>query len=241
MGRSVYQGQNYETAYAFDNYMIEDRKNSSSNICVIYCSSSGLYYPNTEEEFIKAFIDRKDKFEWRNHRVKDAAKSIWIRDITKEFYVRGINKRICTIDKLIDFLRGETEGYDVITVGSSSGGYIATVIGCLLHAKRVLSFSGFFDLDIIDKDTWPLVAECAQFPAIHKWYRLHDLIKSSDTLIFYFCSHRLKVDCLQAEGLNLDNVKIFRFDSSVHGIPFKKDWHRISILNRVLNFSERKR
>lgn len=114
------------------------------------------------------------------------------------------------------------------------------MIGCILNAKRVFSFSGFFDLNIVDKDIWPLVAECAQLPACQKYYQLQELVKSSDTIIFHFYSHHLKEDCLQVQSVESDNVKKFCFDSSIHGIPFKKDWHRISILDRVLNLPEKK-
>lgn len=140
MARSIYQGANYDYAFNLDNYIIE--RVSGDGVCVIYCSSSGLYYPNTEVEFVKAFIECEDRYEWRNKRIRNVSKSIWIRDITKEFYVRGINKRINDIDKLLSFLEEETQGYDVITVGSS-GGYIAALIGIKLDANMVYCFSGF--------------------------------------------------------------------------------------------------
>ena len=95
MARSIYKGECYEQVYKMDNFQIEyDDSKKEQNICAVYCSSSGLYFPNTEEEFCKAFIDRDDKFEWKRQRVERAYKHIWIRDITKEFYVRGINSKI---------------------------------------------------------------------------------------------------------------------------------------------------
>lgn len=236
--RSIYQGENYNYVYSLDNYIIDKKRDSG--ICVIYCSSSGLYYPNTEKEFVNAFIKRADKFEWRNNRIRKADKSIWIRDITKEFYVRGINNRISSIEQLLDFLGEETKGYEVITVGSSGGGYIATLIGCVLHAKRVYCFSGFFDLNIIDKETWPLVYEYGSRPEYQKWYCLRNIIEKSGTKVFYFYPGNLEGDIKQAEVIeDLPGVYPFKFDSDIHGIPFRDRFH-IPILNKVINLSEDK-
>lgn len=223
-----------------DNYIIETSENSNKNLCVIYCSSSGLYYPNTEEEFKRAFIDHQDRFEWRNHRIRGAAKTIWIRDITKEFYVKGINSRINNIDKLIDFLKEQVKGYELITVGSSGGGYIAALLGCALNAKCVYCFSGFFNLNIIDQSTWPLIFEMGKYKEYNKWYRIDKLIEECGTEIFYFYPGLLEDDCKQAEFVkNIGNVKTFTFNSSIHGIPFQDRFH-ISVLNSVLNLSEEK-
>ncbi len=236
--RSIYQGKNYDYVYALDNYVIEKKQNSG--ICIIYCSSSGLYYPNTEEEFVNAFIKRNDKFEWKNNRIRNADKSIWIRDITKEFYVRGINHKINSIDKLVAFLKDETRGYKIITVGSSGGGYIATLIGCLLQAQKIYCFSGFFDLNIIDKETWPLVHEYGSQPKYQKWYCLRDIIEKSGTKVFYFYPGKLEGDKKQAEVVEgLPGVYSFRFDSAIHGIPFSDRFH-VPVLNRVLNLSDEK-
>ena len=104
-------------------------------------------------------ITKIDKFEWRKHLIRRAYKQIWIRDITKEFYVRGINNQINSIDKMIDFLKKETEGYRSICIGSSAGGYIATLLGAVLNAEYVYCFSGYFNLFILDEATWPLIKE----------------------------------------------------------------------------------
>lgn len=238
MSRSIYKGKNYEFVYNLDNYMINKDDSSNRGVCVIYCSSSGLYYPNTEEEFIEAFIKTKDKYEWKNNQITNANKSIWIRDITKEFYIRGINKRLNSIDKLLSFLQDEVQGYDVITVGSSAGGYIATLIGCYLNAKRVYCFSGFFDLNVIDKETWPLVYEYCAIPEYQKWYNLKDIIENSETKVFYFYPGKLAGDIMQSEVVKgADGVFSFQFESKVHGIPFKDSLH-IPLLNKILNMPE---
>lgn len=109
------------------NYLIED-VNVDSDICCIYFSSHGIYYPETENNFIDTIIN-KDVFEWYKSRMPNAKRHIFIRDIRKSFYVEGINSELNTIDKLIGFLRVQTNGFKVVTVGSSAGGYMAYICG----------------------------------------------------------------------------------------------------------------
>ena len=98
------------------NYLIEYSIHSQSNLCAIYFSSNGIYFPNTENTFNEIIV-KKNRYEWYDTRVKDAQKHIFVRDVLKQWYVKGINSQIDTQAKLLDFLRKETEGYDIITIG----------------------------------------------------------------------------------------------------------------------------
>jgi hypothetical protein len=82
--------------------------------------------------------------------MKNAGKLIFVRDIFKSWYVCGISDRYSSIDDMIDFLKEETKGYKVITVGNSAGGYMAVLAGVLLGAERVFNFSGQYSLRIIE-------------------------------------------------------------------------------------------
>lgn len=222
MSRSIYCGEVYDKVYEMKNYMIKyNDKNKESNLCVIYCSSSGLYFPNTEQEFEKAFMEEHDKYEWKNHIIKRAYKQIWIRDITKEFYVRGLNSQINSIDKMIDFLKRETEGYKCILIGSSAGGYIATLLGAVLNADYVYCFSGYFNLNILDEEIWPLIKEKNIYDENSKWYDLRTIVANSKTEVLYFFPMRLKGDRKQAYFVKkIPNVHSYALNSKVHGIPF---------------------
>ena len=66
---------------------------------------------------------------------------IWL-----SWYVVGVNVKYNTIDALIRKMREETEGMQVITVGVSSGGFIAAILASSLKASYCLDFAGQFSL-----------------------------------------------------------------------------------------------
>ena len=70
----------------------------------------------------------------------------YIRDIWLSWYVVGVNAKYNTIDALIKKMREETEGMQVITVGVSSGGFIAAILASSLKASYCLDFAGQFSL-----------------------------------------------------------------------------------------------
>ena len=61
------------------------------------------------------------------------------------------------MDTLLELLRMLTVGHEIITIGSSGGGYAATVVGMMLNAKTVYCFSGYFDLWLAAKEKWPVL------------------------------------------------------------------------------------
>jgi len=131
--------------YQQDNYF-EELIDINKKVCFIFFSSNGIYYPDTKETFEKAII-QKNRYEWINmskdRRVKAiAGKFIFVRDIYKSWYVKGVNSRLNSVDALVNYLRERVKGYQVITVGNSAGGYAAALFGALLGADRALSWGG---------------------------------------------------------------------------------------------------
>lgn len=221
---SILEGKLVEEAYKKNNYLIEythhREKNKSDSLCAIYFSSSGIYYPNNDEAFEKAFF-KEDKYEWYNTRVDGASKHIFLRDIYKQFYVLGINREINTIEKILQFLEKETEGYDIITVGSSAGAYMALIAGCHLKAKIVFNFSGYFDMKCIDYEIWPFVKKYL-VEKKSPYINLSSIAEKTKTKIVYIYPTLLLGDCLQAEKLKItENIFRFPIKSKIHGIPFK--------------------
>ena len=128
------------------NYLIEyNTQCTNKDYCAVYFCSNDIYYPNTEEIFKKRIIE-KNFFEWYGSRIKKAYKHIFIRDVFKQWYLAGINSNINTPEKLIEFLRKETEGYHTVMLGSSAGAYAAILYGSLLQTKKVIAFNPQYEL-----------------------------------------------------------------------------------------------
>lgn len=203
------------------NYKIEYNKEEDSNLCVIYFSSNGLYFPNTIAEFTNTVLNR-DKYEWCNSKCRHAKKHIFIRDILKQWYVLGINKNINTIDKLKDFLTEETKGFEVVTVGVSSGGYASILFGLLLNAKYILTFSPQINLNYYfeqkDIDYEPLIDKYKSDSEKNKYYNLTSLLNKSNIPIFYFMPSKCRQDIYHYNLIkDIRNIYCFRFNSNHHG------------------------
>lgn len=145
-----------KSAWKNKNYIIQTDDSVNTKKCAIYFSSNAIYYPDTEDAFFERIIKR-DSYEWYGKRVSDASKHIFVRDVFKCWYVKGINEEYCDIFKLTEFLKKETEGYDVVTIGSSAGAYAAIICGSLLHSKMVYAFNPQIKLDNL-KSQYSLLA-----------------------------------------------------------------------------------
>lgn len=172
-----------------DNYRIESGR-IGSNTCAVYFSGHGLYYPNTRAVFTKQILD-KDRYEWFKTRVPGAGRHIFVRDVHKQWYVEGINGRCRSHEELRRLLAAETAGQDLVTVGSSAGGYAAALFGCLLNASHVLCFSGQFSLGLILGDDAArsqndLLARAWGDGEKGRYLELRELVAGGDTPVFYF-------------------------------------------------------
>lgn len=210
------------------NYKIEysEFKDCEENLCVVYFSSNGVYYPNTESEF-RTTIKEKDYYEWYNTRIKRAKKHIFVRDIFKQWYINGINSEINNVDKLCQTLDKETMNYKIICIGSSAGGYAAILCGILLKAQYVFAFSPQFNLNT--KSCIMCITEKNRKKIIYS--DLCDLINKSSIPIFNFIPYKSLQDIEQYNFIkNYKNVKTFSFNSKNHGVPFGK-----KSLNHIIN------
>lgn len=202
-----------------DNYKVIEVGNS--DLCYIFFSSNGLYFPN-ELECFEDTIGKKDRYEWwgvghTDEIWQNAGRIIYVRDIYKQFYVQGINKDIHSIDALCEKLKVLSEGMRVITCGTSSGGYMAVIAGVYLQAECVFDFGGQWSL-IDDLDTYYFLKKYETESLYSKYYDIAKLIKDNKTPIFYFYSALNEGDKRQVESLiSRDNVFIFAMKSKIHG------------------------
>ena len=139
--------------YAEDNYKIVDFNHKKrTNICYVFFSSNGLYKDRNDMEIIRK-MHESDRYEWSyislNKKIRrHADRIIFLRDIFKIFYIRGISEKINTISKIKNLLDEETKGMKIIFAGSSAGAYMSLLFGNMMkETKRVIALGGVVDLE----------------------------------------------------------------------------------------------
>lgn len=218
---------NLESVYIHDNYKIIL---GSGKITFIFISSNGLYSNNNTKKAME--ILNKDHFEWENICkskiiLKKAKKIIFLRDIYKHSYVDGINKKINTLPKVIEFVRKLTkEDEEIYLIGNSGGGYLSFLLSSYLNnCKKVFSFGGVVSLyewtgshdDYKFNDATHLIKHLNN---LSNYFDTRSFIKNSKCQIFHFWSCGNNPDKIQFDLLkeiNLKNLTAFGFRSTVHG------------------------
>ena len=234
-----------------NNYLIETNKNKKSKICAIYFSSNGIFYPKTDEIFKKTII-QKNRYEWYKTRYKNASKHIFIRDINMIWYQYGISKKINTIDKLLTYLKRETDGYDIICIGSSAGGYAAILFGILLDARKCFVSSPCFNVKetillnqkYISNSEYNAMKYQYYINNVGKYNDISELIKHTTCKIYYIFPEYSNIDKQKYETVkNIQNVRILKYASDINGQPFSNALIRIllnlpeSVLDRLYSHS----
>lgn len=210
--------------YKKNNYLIEFDESQPTGYCAIYFSSHDIYFPNTEEAF-RQRITKKNFFEWYRTRFPGVRKHIYLRDLKKQWYLSGINSKIDSPSALEDFLRAETQGLKILAIGSSAGGYAATLFGNLLGAERILNFNGQSDLNVFLSESTeaenPLLFQYKN-SELRKYYNLSSFLPSVSPQTFYFYSDKSHQDIHHFECLKSTSASTIAFNTSHHGIPFLK-------------------
>lgn len=219
---SITSGEVFESAYRMDNYTVVDVPDADNNRCIVFFSSAGLYYPNTEEA-LKHTVLEKNKYEWWQARPSYAKRYIYIRDVAKNFYLRGISKDMPNLESVIELVKDLTAGYRVTTVGSSAGGFMAMVAGCMLdNCDFVLDFSGYYNLNFLDAYKWPMLEQYKMDKNCSVWYDIKPLVKQKKCEIFRFYPAKSTEDLQQSKHVEDCDIKMFPLISKKHGIPFCK-------------------
>lgn len=210
-----------------DNYKIINTK-AKSKKALICCSGNGLYFPNREQVFQQVICD-EDRYEWENivsdKRIQSVfSKIIFIRDIYKQWYINGINSSIDSMDRLIDFLKELTAGYEVSILGNSAGGYAAVAIGSMLSAKTIFNFSGQYTLcDQFDKA--PILNEKKHIVSCSKYYDLLELFKEQCVdnwmNVYHFYPGKCEWDVWQASLAEKTSIRQFPMNSDLHGATIR--------------------
>lgn len=209
--------------YEKDNCIIT-RTGAKTGRAIIFFSSNGIYFPNTEEEFTDKII-RRDYYDFKNISSDRLIRSyyelvILVRDVYKQWYVNGINPKYDSADKTAEFLRGLTSGFEVTTCGSSAGGYAAVLFAHLLKAERFFSVSGQFSIwNQADPSVAPFIYENASCPEKNKYYDISRI--TLDGGGYYFWPSEVENDKAQHELVkDSKQIKIYSFKSKRHGATF---------------------
>lgn len=228
-----YHTEEFSKAYNLDNYEIietpdfpisEDDNPQKLPTCVVYFSSAGLYKRENCDNF-REMIFEKNRYEWKKNLIKTAQKHIFLRDVYITWYVKGINSKINSHEKIIEFLKEQTKGHRVILIGASAGGYMATYAGIKLNAYKVYTFCGQFGLRY-DK---------VNFESIEG--DLETLVRENQMKnIYYFSARDFINDVIEYKfTLTCPKVRTFLFKTDTHGVPFP-----ISALTDILNMPKSK-
>jgi hypothetical protein len=133
------------------NYKIISNDNCKNKKAIVFFSGNGIYFPDTEARFNNIILV-KDRFEWENIAnnkiiINNFEKIIFVRDVYKQWYVKGINEKIDNQEKVVLWLKDLLSEYKIVTVGLSAGGYMAVIAGIKLHAWKIFSFSGQWSIE----------------------------------------------------------------------------------------------
>lgn len=214
---------------------------NNSEKCYIFFSSHGIYYPNTLETFRQRIIF-EDRYEWKKNIPGEFARLIFVRDIQKQWYICGINGEISTVRELEAYLKKLTDKKKVICVGSSAGGFAATLFGCLLNASYVFSFSGQFSLSYILEDpslqhTNQTLYRYGQRSGYSEFYDVRNLLRESHSTRILYCYPSGSADDFSQAKIvkGFENVYAIGLISNTHGIPFP-----VECLGYLLNMDERR-
>ncbi|MEJ7560440.1 MAG: hypothetical protein WKF66_19180 [Pedobacter sp.] len=148
-----------------------------------------------------------------------------MRDIKKQWYLTGINGHLNTPEKVLEFLKEETVGYKIITVGSSAGGFNAIITGQFLNAEKIFSFNGQFEiLSLLSKSSAnvdPIVFRNQKNNRLLPYYDTLKFITNPKS-IYYFHSNGSQWDIEQFDHAKNQGVHKISFKTSNHGVPFLK-------------------
>jgi len=208
-----------------DNIRVKLR-DSTKPLIAVYFSSHAIYFPNDAATFRREILEH-DRYEWTDPRndFQQAGINLYTRDLFKQWYIDGITAKVDSVEQLADMLREYIGDRPVITVGTSAGGYAATLFGVLLGAQAVYTFSSQFDLERAalyegGQRTNPLIWRYRSVPEKAQFYRLGNWIENAKSVpVLYFYGTESLEDCVQYDTVkHCANLFAFPIRSPSHGI-----------------------
>lgn len=208
-----------EKQYEKENYLVV-HNNSRNGLAYIYCSSNALYEKDNPKSFMENVVEN-DRYEWLNLKADCKPElEIFIRDIWLSWYVKGINSRINSYEKLIGLMKNLTQGYKVRCVGASSGGFIGNILAMELSAEISYSFAPQFSLshhfEHLQKN--PYLREYCKNND-DKFIEYYKRLNNAHTTILYMYPNQSEQDQEQYNIVkNKKQICIIEVDSKEHGV-----------------------
>ena len=209
-----------------DNFKVEDISNDVNKPVYIFFTGHGLFFPTTIEMFRSKVIEN-NRFEWENIArgtgvQSKARRIIYIRDVYKNWCINGINSKVNTREKLVEMLKDLAENREIITVGSSAGGYMAVLYGCLLNAKAIYTFSP--QISLIEYDKWHPIKYFDEYRTSGTVaLDLREYMVAYTGKLFYITPYYCPEDRAQLDLVNMADIpciKKFIVDENRHGYTF---------------------
>ena len=144
---------------------------------------------------------------------------IFVRDIYKVWCINGINSKVNSQDKLAELLKKMVGDREVVTVGSSAGGYMAILFGIILHASSIYALSPQVNLHEYNKDhEIDYYNEWVDDSNVLKYMNLKSYIDKYTGNLFYWYPAKCKEDQRQYNFIkSCENIHFFAMDQSEHG------------------------
>lgn len=226
-----------------DNYLVEDvlsAENADSRVCAIYFSSNGLVPPPKTVERCCREILIKNRFEWYGTRIARACRHIFVRDVDLIWYRKGISTRCSSVKEVVEVLKPLTEGYEVVCVGSSAGGYASMLFACLLNAKMCFAFSPCMDVRrFVLKNRESRKSEYWQekYDALvndpDEFSNLGKLCAGHGNSVYAYFPTKSELDAEELKDAHaVPCIRLFLHDSKVHGFSFSR-----AVAERLINLS----
>lgn len=198
-----------DKAYHFDNFKIINT--GKSKISYVFIQGNII---NPRKGTFDFYEKNKENFEWmkvaNSPLVKNnSGKIIFIRDFASKFYLYGINHKITSIDDVVEFIKKETDGYDVYFAGYSGGAYLSLILGSMLkNTKRIYAFGPIYNLLLWDGIDHSYSQEDLDYFRLckdktrSKYFNIAEYINGLEQKVLSFYGKKCEADLVQQNFIN---------------------------------------
>jgi len=193
---------------------------------------SYIYESNNSETLLIIFAGYAGEiampvFEFFNVLKKHPTDKLFIRDLNRKWYLNGIDTTLDSVAEITNFINQKKKSYkNIVTLGTSMGGFAAILFGTLVKADVILAFSPQTFVDRFfrywysdfrwEKDIKPARSNCLKSEKFFNMYRLIKKSNLKNTVNIYY-SNNEKLDSIHANFLKkLNTVNLHSYNFGDH-------------------------